>query len=399
MKYIKAIVFMIVLLFACVFTVNSYAEESSFQCNTNPELIQDMNSALLQKKIRELNREYSPWDSEISLFSDFNGFVNGGITMPSTGNVRALIVQLEFPEHPLSDGLLNTLYDDFFGVHKNADPSKFFTFNDERSVSELYKVHSNGKLNFTGDVMPIYRTKEFPSYYTINNINQLMSEILSHYKREGIVDDYSKYDSNKDGYIDSLIVLYPFYPDLEYGNAWGSHAGSGSGIIIEGDPIKVNSFVTMNNSVTSEGVSTHTVLHECGHLMGLPDNYNVGGVSGNSCTLTGTGEIMTAGSGSEKCYFNAYYRYLLDWIEPTILPYNDDLETMDLCAYENTDDNNTEQAIIFIPDYEILPFTEFYIAEYYTSFHIQNTSLEDKYRGVLMWHVNSKQSYNGTVAD
>ena len=54
MKYIKAIVFMIVLLFACVFTVNSYAEESSFQCNTNPELIQDMNSALLQKKIREL---------------------------------------------------------------------------------------------------------------------------------------------------------------------------------------------------------------------------------------------------------------------------------------------------------------------------------------------------------
>ena len=49
MKYIKNIVFMIVLLFACVFTVNSYAEESSFQCNTNPELIQDMKNALIQK--------------------------------------------------------------------------------------------------------------------------------------------------------------------------------------------------------------------------------------------------------------------------------------------------------------------------------------------------------------
>ena len=68
MKYIKNIVLSmaIVLLFVYILIINVYAEDSFFQCNTDPELIQEMNNALLQKKISELNREYGPWDSEIS---------------------------------------------------------------------------------------------------------------------------------------------------------------------------------------------------------------------------------------------------------------------------------------------------------------------------------------------
>ena len=216
--------------------------------------------------------------------------MNGGITMPSIGDVKALVIQLEFPEHPLSSGLLDSVYDDFFGIHENADSSKFFTFDDERSVSELYKVHSNGKLNFTGDVMPIYKTKELPTYYSGDRYKELMSEILSYYKKEGFIDDYAKYDSNKDGYIDSLIVLFPFHSDLKYGGLWENQAVNGNGIIIKDDSTQVKSFVMMYNSNSSDRiVSSHTVLHECGHLMGLPDNYPVGGISGNSCNLKGTG--------------------------------------------------------------------------------------------------------------
>ncbi len=379
-------------------SMSVYANEPLFECHTDPELIEEATNALVQKKLTELNKTQNSQENEIMLFQhlDFEGTKVTGFSMPSTGEVRALIVPLAFPGYEIPARSFELMQDEFFGIHESADKSFFFTFDDERSATELFRAHSNGKLNFTGDIMPQYETAELPSYYDENDsgLTDLLSEILSYYKRAGIVSDYSRYDSDNDGYVDCLAVVYPMHRDLKYSAgtggslAWGNKVVSGSSIKIENDSIKVNTRMTLGVSADEpndvHAVGAYSILHECGHLMGLPDNYD----TTEDCTLHGTGEILTAGEGAEQCYFNAYYRYLLDWIEPVVLPYKENLTEIMLCAYEAPDDIDKERAVIFIPDSSQLPFTEFYMAEYVVGLHIQRTPMTEKHAGVRLWHIN-----------
>ena len=147
MKYIKAIVFMIVLLFACVFTVNSYAEESSFQCNTNPELIQEMNNALIQKKAKE----YNPWSEKIQLFQI--GSLWSDKLMPSTGDVKVLVVPIEFANEKLENTICDRLQEVYFS-EKDLTNNQL-TYSD-LSFCDYYKKESFNKLRLSGVVLPVY---------------------------------------------------------------------------------------------------------------------------------------------------------------------------------------------------------------------------------------------------
>lgn len=367
-----------VIIISCLFTINIDAQESPFECSTDPELIQEGTNALIQKKLAELNKEYSPFDSDISLFSQFIGYQAKGL-MPSTGNVRILVLPIEFADIKMSESRYAGLYDEFFADYDASKPYR------ELSVHGMYKRLSYGKLNVTGDVLPLYTASKNRGEYDATQIGALITEALNSYDI-----NYADYDSDKDGYIDCLIVKHPF-PGLK---PWMTWMISALGV----KPDKANGlkfYSMVLSSTTSNDAATD--VHEMGHMMGLPDNYLVD--TQNNCILEANcADVMGSGQQWDAGYFNIYHRYLLDWVEPEVLPYTDTLQDIELNAVELYTDETADKnkAVLFIPDTSLLPFSEFYIAEYRAG------GLEDFYTnnpGIVLWHCNTSVNNYGQYVE
>lgn len=101
-------------------------------------------------------------------------------------------------------------------------------------------------------------------------------------------------------------------------------------------------------------------------------------------------------------YFNAYYKWLLGWIEPKILTNeNSPEETVELSPVESIDEgaDGCYKAVVLVPDPSLLPFTEFFIAEYRIggtgydppAWYENGTRVEfPETPGIILWHCNTE---------
>lgn len=139
----KKIIVLFSIIFALFVGVDVYAEDASFQCGTSPETVREATNALIQKKMMELNNNSLLPDGEVSLASIFPPeiFFWGRGSMPSTGTVRALVIPLTFPGYPVQDDVMELLQDQYFGEHKDADPSLFL-----HSATSVPRLNSLEKL-------------------------------------------------------------------------------------------------------------------------------------------------------------------------------------------------------------------------------------------------------------
>ena len=354
-----------------IFSMNVSASEPLFECNTDPELIQEMHDALVRKRTAELAEQVN---SDISAFSLIQDVSNKNL-MPSTGEARVLVLPIEFQDYKISEKRCSELQEEFFGKYNENLPFK------ELSVSGTYKRLSYGKLNISGDVMPVYTASENMEYYIErSDFYDLIGEALQSY----IDFDFSKYDGDGDGYVDAICVKYPSHDpfNLEGVNtfAYGYYALSGKTFEL-GNEMKAKGITVTLNETNYSDVD----IHEIGHLLGLADNYDKKPFS--TCVIDGVCEdIMTS---SDNYYLNAYYKYLLEWIEPAVLPYTDETKEVELYAVEKYSEENADKtkAVIFIPDSEQLPFSEYYLAEYRAGGI--GGRLNDS-PGVMLWHCSTE---------
>lgn len=365
MTLIKRIIFLIFTI-CCLFLLatNAFAEHDTLPCcGTDAEFIKELHQELVQEKISQLNKEYNPCSDTVSTFSLIQD-KHHTRRSPSVGNVKTLVIPLSFPHNVVSDIQLQNLEQAFngtyYGTRYDETTNPDYYKGDTRSASKLLYDHSNGKLNMTFDIMPLYNSPYDKPYYRENDIalNKLLAQLLTEYKAKGYVNDYSDYDSDGDGVIDCVVLAFPIFNDWELENddrsaysfdTWWSNAAAAGGAVIENDSMKINNRIVLGFSLEVEnayGGFGYSFVHEYGHMMGLNDNYDNHMTSGN-CTLYGTYEVMSVGNCG---YFNAFYRYLLGWIEPKILPYENNIEKVSLCNYEMSNQNNVEQAIILVPD-------------------------------------------------
>ena len=294
--------------------IDSYAEQdTSFHCGTDPKLVQKLHQELVEKKLSELNADHSPWDSEISLFSIPFG-VMGKHYMPSTGDVKALVLPIEFKDEKLSKDITSHLQQIFFDK-QDIDNVAY----KDLSVCDYFSAVSSDKLKLSGMVLPIYTATENREYYEDSTI--LIQEIAKAINQnKTILGDLSEYDYNNDGYIDCLNVIWAGGCGGWASTWWGAlHAGPSTDLY---NDKKIRSFI----GVAEVQADNYTLEHEIGHALGLPDNYEV---TSDSCILNnGVYELMQ-GNGY---YINVFYKYLLDWEEPEMLLYKDINSTIDLYA-------------------------------------------------------------------
>lgn len=198
------------------------------------------------------------------------------------------------------------------------------------SLKEYFQEISWDQLSFDGDVHGWYRAvKDYSHYTDIINLNtqtlnwkmpnakELVKEVVIH-ARDNLPIDFSKYDNNQDGVVDTLIVVY---------------AGTGPDITSDfsliyphqdklKNPIKTNDGVEIQDYILMHELPDYDLggfCHEVAHTLGLPDLY----YPEHSCTMVGSWCLMGCGDhnnhGRTPGHPNPWCKIHMGWAVPQLI--------------------------------------------------------------------------------
>lgn len=240
----------------------------------------------------------------------------------------------------------------------------FSDYNGVGSAVDYYKAASSGKYVPQFDVYGPVKVSGKASYYSNNNTGRmagLIKESLTALHEEGEV-DFSNYDLDEDGVIDTVFFYYAGYGQADSGTEtiWPHqydyrYYGSGTlgGGILTFNGKRVGPYACANE-LDGYNPRTHrqpwsdgsepwvggigTFVHEYGHVLGLPDMYDVE-YSGLAVT-PGTWDVMDTGSynfyGVCPPLFSAYEQWVCRWLDYTEA---EDMTHYDLNALASTETN------------------------------------------------------------
>ena len=341
---------------------------------------------------------------------------------PSVGNPNMLVVPVNFSD-------LTSYFD--FNDKTNVDRlnAAFNGTNEDHSNSyshslrSFYNVSSYGALDINCIVTDVYTP-------TISSTNFKMKEaktdgegvytLIEEFYQKGTIDGNkinfkdSKYDLNKDGFVDGIWFIYNENRESKAEDYWPYtywyYSLDENGYILDSD-INISCFANMSVYFTYEdskvGEDYHTLVHETGHMLGLDDYYSYD--EGIYYSATGNLDMMDANIGDH----NAFSKFSLGWVEPYVVK---DAGEVTLYPFEESGD------CLIIPSsyFNDSAFGEYLIIEFYTPTGINSLDANDAYPnrtkffteyGIRIFHVDARLSklvysskdynyvFNGTYLD
>ena len=288
----------------------------AFSMPLRPDLIEK----LAQENRLEEAREEAP--QEISLLSS-EALRRAAQKTPS-GTVRALVLLVDFNDVPADTMVHGRRWFDRI-LFDAANPA---------SMRSYFAANSYGKLDITGEIFGWFRAPQALAYYADdrrgmgnypNNAQRLVEDAVA--AADPAV-DFSQFDNDgpdgipasgdDDGVVDFLLVVH-----AGQGYEWTmdkqdihSHAGSIRDRIADG--VRVRAYAT-----EPEEGEVGTFAHEFGHLLGLPDLYDVNlrsfGLGMWSLMAYGS---WGGGNGSKPVGLDAWSKTRLGFIAPTVIGAN-----------------------------------------------------------------------------
>jgi len=256
------------------------------------------------------------------------------MVFPQNQTFRLLALLVEFSDYPRSPSINVTSFDTLLF---SADPP---------SVRHYYREVSYNQLDIVGVSVTLpsavgWRTAPQPRGYYVNNSyclgdpNDLVFPFYSYPNNcQRLVEDlvaavdpvvdFSQYDNNGDGWVDTLAVIHAG-PGAEVtgqpSDIW-SHAWS---VLYPPlvDGVRVDSYTMQPEYIDTPGDLTIGVLaHELGHAFGLPDLYDID----YSSEGVGRWSLMSSGSwngpggtGASPAHLDAWSKVFLGFTNPTVL--------------------------------------------------------------------------------
>ena len=282
------------------------------------------------------------------------------------------------------------------------------------SVAGYYNKSSYGTLRITGEVASWYNIgvssnewKNISSTYS--TASNIIAMAAVDYLKENSDIDFSIYDTDDDGYIDGVYVIYdhPFSNDKNSNNffwAYTYYASRGeSGLNILEPYLNGYSWTSVDTIVRKDKKSyTNYLIHETGHLLGLSDYYNTYySASGNDFHYQPTGcfDMMDYNIGDHSCFS----KYLFQWSSPKVIK-NDVHASITLSSFNESGD------YLLVPSssYNDSPFSEYLLIEYFTPSGLNkysgSYSYTDKdgnsgvytypqHHGLRIYHVDARLGY------
>ncbi|MCI7224859.1 MAG: hypothetical protein MR491_01750 [Mollicutes bacterium] len=319
------------------------------------------------------NLTISTYEGDTNLNSYYTLWKNRGYPhFKSVGENNLLVVPLKikgYEEYATSENL-KKINDSFF-LEDSLNTLGYY------SLSEYYKISSYNKLNIKGEVTPWIdldlTTKEISSSsisnYTLDCGTYFPTEKAINYIKENLNIDLTKYDNDKDGFIDGVYFIYgcPTFLDdssLSTSTFWNFTYYN----VLNKDKASISSPVLMTYSwssfdMLSKGsdktkLDTHTYIHEFGHQLGLNDYYdtsNSGGLNPYTSPMGGL-DMMDNNVGDHS----AFSKFALGWINPFVV--SGDIGSVEVDIGSLIESG--ECIILPTSNYNNTPFDEYLMIEY-----------------------------------
>lgn len=264
---------------------------------------------------------------EIPVFEQYEGAYTMNDLVPyaypaALGQVDTLVVPVAWADQidMANDNTMN-LFRQGIGriVDAGGNVTDYSVTDDEKfSLSEYYDLASYGKMTVTSFMTDWYYSEQnFSDVWMRNPDGEYANDIMDWVRNTYPDMDWSKYDKDGNGYIDSMIILNAGVPEssdemyiISYSGAicyrqsyYGDYAGTQ-------DAPRVNTFTTVGYNWIQDDYST--IIHEFAHGLGLIDYYDV--------TYSGIDAVgsldMQSGSYGD---WNSYSKLAVGWMNPTIV--------------------------------------------------------------------------------
>ena len=318
--------------------------------------------------------------------------ITGG-TMPSRGNVKGILLTVEFEDEKFTSRFKNNIYKGFFGAENTASAAY-----PRESVSAYYKRSSYGKLNLSGEAFHYVSPKTRDSYNNKKKINSVLyrevfeawkADILSR-KPDGMSDSeylteyFSRFDSDGDGCMDAVYIIYAG-DNTGWGSQWWSYR-TNFNYTFQGTGVRTKSLVFMQSWKNNISSCVKTGIHETGHMLGLDDYYSYEKPKYNKMMAF---DMMFNKAGDH----DGFSKMMLGWLDRDQVRIITSNTRMTLESFSDTSKGGPKVAIITTKD-ELERFgiySEFILAEYYTP--TGNDRVPKSYNtrsGLRLYHIFAK---------
>jgi len=268
---------------------------------------------------------------------------------------------------------------------KNAELAFFGKAEDTgwQSVKSFYEQASYGNITIKGEVAPVLKskyTKEQLSKHIVNGSPMPDTLITDEFQASSSYDSLrSRYDTDANGYIDSVVFMYSNPIDSNKGYwAWVYWADNKPSLTSP----TVNTYMWVsynfiNGTQKSKGVpyaaygdlvDGHTVIHESGHMLGLDDYYCY---DDDGWDPSGTIDMHSNNVGDD----NIYSKMALNWVKPYYVKTTSSVTlTLRTSAFYG-------DAILINDDWNGAACDEYLAIEYYSPYGNNQKDAEGRYPG------------------
>lgn len=327
----------------------------------------------------------TPSEREFKTYQDIDEYMSTSGLTPSKGNVNILVVPVEFSDLSEFDNETLNMIDDTFN---STNPIYF------ESVKSYYQISSYNKLNFNFTLCDPYTSiissTNFKRLETngINGTTRILNDMYNKLTINGESVNYSNYDSDLDGYVDGIWLIYNNANANEVFNqsnywAYTSYLDVSPDLT---NPV-FNTFANCSKFFLYEGNSSgydaHTLIHETGHMLGLEDYYSYD----NYYSASGGLMMMDLNIGDH----DSFSKFSLGWIDPIVINKECEVTLKPL---------TTEGKAIIIPSesYYGNAFGEYLIIEFYSPNKLNSLDSSVIYNqarlysdlGIIVYHVDAR---------
>ncbi len=302
--------------------------------------------------------------------------LTGGL--PSIGEPKVLVIPVEFTDYPATDTMQKDLEIAFFGTSMQTGWESLYSY---------YYKSSYGKLSITGTVTEPFNTGKASIDYKSDDFDyEILKAALEYYDTQI---NYDEYDTDKDGYIDSIYLIYTKEYDLTGKTNWWAYTYQYFTETneyydnVEADFYSIMSYQFLFDDLQDKKVkyNCETIIHETGHLLGLDDYYDYEENNGPNGGIGG-GDMMDYNVGDH----NAYSKALLGWINPYLL--TGKTITIDLNSFASSGD-----AIMICKNWNGTFYDEYFIIDFYTptgvNEMVKGNSGLFSISGIRIYHINA----------
>ncbi len=317
------------------------------------------------------------------------------IGIPSVGESKVLVFAVDFSDYTyLQAGMSISEIETAF--NGSSDDLDF------ESLNSYYQISSYGKLDITADVFGFYRADYPASYYEEEYYklwatdpitgewlydddevtyadSDLIYEVLSFYDSQI---DYSDYDSNGDGLIDGIYIIYS-YPVSWTGDSYLWWAYQDYYAYYDNfDGVEPMYFVWSGYEFfhdNSDNIDARTIIHETGHMMGLDDYYDYYPYDSQNSGGLGGADMMDSAYGDH----GPFSKILLGWITPLVV---EEAMTIDIGPFVESG-----EVILLIDQWNNTIFDEYLLISYYSPTGLNYADRNELFTipGIIIYHVSA----------